>query len=464
LVLCHEGAVEFQRLALATEMQAKSKRCQEETMSKAADASDVDVQTLVEEDALYQKVIFRIVPLFFLGFIISYLDRVNIGFAKLEMATDFGMSNATFAVGASAFFWAYMLLEIPSNLILQRVGARLWIARIMITWGIVSMCMVFSKNEYMFYSMRFLLGACEAGFVPGVMYYTNIWLPSKRQSGMYSLFLMALPIAVTFGGPLSGAILDFMQGVGGLKGWHWLFILEGTPAIILGFVIIALLRNEPADVKWLTEREKRIIVNNVKIEATHKLTGIGEMLKCGKIYALIITMILFNTGFYGLTFWLPTLFANSGAASNLTVGLLTAIPFGVAAISMRCNAQHSENTGERRLHGTISVLLAGIALFLATYFSAYFVFSLAMLTIATAGILSLMPMYWTLPGRILTGSACAAGLAMINSCGSLSGIMGALIIGYAGMQIGMYVLASFLLICAVLFYIICPSKKALSTP
>ncbi|HXP96228.1 MAG TPA: MFS transporter [Telmatospirillum sp.] len=433
-------------------------------MADAVIAEHVDAQTSDEEDALYRKVIFHIVPLFFLGFIVSYLDRVNIGFAKLQMATDFGLSNATFAFGASVFFWAYMLFEIPSNLILQRVGARIWIARIMITWGIVSMCMVFSKDEYVFYGLRFLLGVCEAGFVPGVMYYTNSWLPTNRQSGMYSLFLMALPVAVTFGAPISGAILDLMQGVGGLKGWHWLFILEGTPSIILGFVIIALLRNKPADVKWLTEREKRIIVANVKTEAAHKLTGIGDMLKCGKIYLLIITMIMFNTGFYGLTFWMPTLFKNSGVVSDFNVGLFTAIPFGIAAISMRLNALHSEKTGERRLHGTISVLLAGIGLFLATYFSTYFVFSLVMLTVATAGILSLMPMYWTLPGRLLTGSACAAGLAMINSCGSLSGIMGSLIIGYAGMQVGMYILASFLLICAVLFYIICPSKEAFNTP
>ncbi|MDR3437382.1 MFS transporter [Telmatospirillum sp.] len=413
-----------------------------------------------EEDSLYRKVVFRIVPLFFLGFIVSYLDRVNIGFAKLQMSADFGLSNASFAFGASVFFWAYMLFEIPSNLILQKVGARLWIARIMITWGIVSMLMIFSKDEKVFYTLRFLLGVCEAGFVPGVMYYTNSWLPTKRQSGMYSLFLMALPVAVTFGAPISGGILDFMQGVGGLKGWHWLFILEGLPSIILGLVIIALLRNKPADVKWLTEREKRIIEGNVKIEAAHKLTGIGQMLKCGKIYLLIITMIMFNTGFYGLTFWMPTLFKMSGIASDFQVGLLTAIPFGVAAISMRCNALHSEKTGERRLHGTIAVLLAAIGLFLATCFSQYFVFSLVMLTIATSGILSLMPMYWTLPGRLLAGPACAAGLALINSCGSLSGILGALIIGQAGMQIGLYILASFLLVCAVLFYLVCPAKDA----
>src|SRR5476649_2558570 len=237
-----------------------------------------------EEDALYRKVIFRIVPLFFLGFVVSYLDRVNISYAKLQMATDFGLTNATFALGASVFFWGYMLFEIPSNLVLQRFGARMWIARIMITWGIVSMCMVFSSNSTIFYSLRFLLGVCEAGFVPGVMYYTNCWLPAKRQSGMYSLFLMALPIAVVLGAPMSGAILESMNGVAGIKGWQWLFIIEGLPSLILGVVILVLLRNKPSDVKWLTESEKKIIETNVAREAAHKSHRVSDAFKSGKIY------------------------------------------------------------------------------------------------------------------------------------------------------------------------------------
>jgi MFS family permease len=428
--------------------------------SIAAVASENIEVTPNEEDILYRKVIFRIVPLFFFGFIISYLDRVNISFAKLQMASDFGLTDATFAVGASVFFWGYMLFEVPSNLVLKRFGARVWIARIMITWGLVSILMVFSRNPTVFYILRFLLGVCEAGFVPGVMYYTNCWLPANRQSGMYSLFLMALPVSIVFGAPISGAILEFMNGIGGMKGWHWLFVLEGVPSFILGFIILTFLRNKPADVKWLTEREKRIIEANVKVEATHKLSGIGDMLKCGKIYLLILTMIMFNTGFYGLTFWLPTLFKNAGVTSSLENGLFTAIPFGLAAVAMRWNARHSEKIGEQRLHGTISVLLAAIGLFLATYFHEDFVFSLVMLSVAAAGILSLMPIYWTLPGRILSGTAAAAGLALINSCGSLSGILGSLIIGFSGMQVGMYTLAALLLGCAGMFYCICPAKMS----
>lgn len=416
--------------------------------------------SIEEEDALYKKVILRIVPLFFIGFILSYLDRVNISFAKLQMAADFGLTNASFAVGASVFFWGYMLFEIPSNLVLQKVGARAWIARIMITWGIVSMLMIFSRSEPVFYSLRFLLGVCEAGFVPGVMYYTNTWLPSKRQSGMYSLFLMALPIAVVLGAPISGAILESMNGVVGIKGWQWLFILEGLPSVVLGVVILLLLRNKPSDVKWLTDSEKRIIETNVAREAAHKSHRVADAFKSGKVYALIVVMVLFNTGFYGLTFWMPTLFRNSGIDNSFHVGLYTAIPFGAAAFCMFFNAKKAERSGRMRLHGMVPVLLASIGLFLATLFHDQFWFSLAMLTMAASGILSLMPIYWTLPGRVLSGSAAAAGLALINSCGSLSGVLGSLIIGYAGIQVGMYILSAFLLLCGMLFYLVCPAKTA----
>ncbi|WP_175943888.1 MFS transporter [Burkholderia pyrrocinia] len=410
----------------------------------------------LHEDALYRKVILRIVPLFFLGFIMSYLDRVNIGFAKLQMAADFGLTNASFALGASVFFWGYMLFEIPSNLILRRVGARAWIARIMITWGIVSTLMIFSRNEAAFYSLRFLLGVCEAGFVPGVMYYTNTWLPARRQSGMYSLFLMALPIAVVFGAPLSGAILETMNGVAGIKGWQWLFLLEGLPSAVLGVVILALLRNRPADVDWLTPREKQIIDANVAKEAAFKSHRVADAFRTPKIYALIVVMILFNTAFYGLTFWMPTLFHDAGVANSLDVGLFTAIPFGVAAICMYVNAKVAEKSGRLRRHGVVPVALAAVGLFVATVAHDSFWLALIMLTVATSGILSLMPIYWTLPGRVLSGAAAAAGLALINACGSLSGILGAMIIGYAGIRTGMAILAGFLLLCSVVFYRVCP--------
>jgi MFS family permease len=359
-------------------------------------------------------------------------------------------------VGASIFFWGYMLFEIPSNLLLQRVGARAWIARIMVTWGIVSMFMIFSRNQTAFYSLRLLLGICEAGFVPGVMYYTNTWLPAKRQSRMYSIFLMALPISIVLGAPLSGGILQTMQGVGGLKGWQWLFVLEGLPSVVLGIAILVLLKNTPRDVSWLTEAEKSFVEWNVAREARNKVHRISDALRSQGIYILILIMILFNTAFYGLTLWLPTVFRNNGITNDFHVGLYTAIPFGVAAFVMYFNARQAERTGRQRLYGTVAVLIASAGLFLATYAHDKFWFALAMLTLAASGILALMPIYWALPGRILSGSAAAAGLALINSVGNLSGVMGSLIIGYAGIHVGMYLLAGSLFCCGILFYMAYP--------
>jgi predicted MFS family arabinose efflux permease len=284
------------------------------------------------------------------------------------------------------------------------------------------------------------------------MYYTNTWFPARRQSRMYSIFLMALPISIMLGAPLSGGILQSMQGFGGLKGWQWLFILEGLPSVVLGIAILVLLKNKPQDVAWLTDNEKNLVTWNVAHEARNKVHRFSDALRGRQIYLLIIIMLLFNTAFYGMTLWLPTVFRKAGITNDFHVGLYTAIPFGVAAFVMYFAARRAERTGKQKRIGTVAVLIASAGLFLATYAHDRFWFALAMLTLAASGILALMPIYWALPGRILSGSAAAAGLALINSVGSLSGVMGSLIIGYAGIQAGMYLLAASLLGCGLLFY------------
>jgi predicted MFS family arabinose efflux permease len=408
------------------------------------------------QELLYRKVILRTVPLFFLGFIVAYIDRVNISLAKLQMQADFGLTDTSFSIGASIFFWGYMVCEIPSNLILRRIGARAWLARIMITWGLVSMLMIFSRDRTVFYSLRLLLGICEAGFVPGVLYFVNTWLPPKRQSGMFSLFLMALPISIVIGAPLSGWILGAIQGVAGLKGWQWLFVLEGMPSVLLGIAMFALVRNKPADVSWLTAGEKHFLASQIDGEAAHKTHRIADALLSPAVYLLILIMLLFNTGFYGLTFWMPTMLANAGVSDSFHVGLTMMIPFGMAAIVMVLTARLAERTGRQRLCGTVAVLLAAAGLFLATLEHDHFRFALAMLTVAATGMLSLMPIYWAMPGRILSGAAAAAGLALINSVGSLSGVLGSLFIGYLGLHTGMYLLAAMLLVCGPVFYLAYP--------
>ncbi|WP_419806092.1 MFS transporter [Terriglobus sp.] len=302
----------------------------------------------MDEDALYRKVIRRIVPLFFLGFVCSYLDRVNISLAKLPMQHDFGLTEHAFTLGASIFFWGYMVFEVPSNLLLQRVGARVWIARIMITWGLVSMLMVFSRSLPVFYGLRLLLGLCEAGFVPGVLYYANQWLPARRQSGMFALFLLALPVAEVIGAPVSGFIVEHTTGVGGLHGWQWLFLLEGAPTVVLGVVLFAVLRNRPDQVRWLTPAEQAVVVRNVS-DTTQRSHRVLDAFLLPGVYLLIAIMLLFNTSFYGLVFWLPSIVEQSGVKSTTAIGLLTAIPFAVGGVSMLLVSRYAERSGCVRL-------------------------------------------------------------------------------------------------------------------
>ncbi len=412
-----------------------------------------------DEDALYAKVLRRIVPLFFLGFVLSYLDRVNISLAKLPMSADFGLSEHAFAVGASIFFWGYMVFEIPSNLLLQRVGARAWIARIMVTWGVVSTLMVFSKSVPVLYGLRLLLGICEAGFVPGVLYYANTWLPVRRQSGMFALFLVALPTAEVIGAPVSGYIVEHMGGVGGLRGWQWLFLLEGAPTVVLGVVMYLLLRNRPAEAEWLSAEERAVVEQNVALESGGKAHSFGSALRSPGVYLLIVIMILWNTSFYGLVFWLPTLVRNAGVVSSARVGLLTAIPFLAGGVAMVVFSRVAERLGRQRAFAAGAAGAAAVGMLAARAFEGHLPLALGALSVAVTGVLTLMPLYWTLPGRLLSGSAAAGGLALINSCGSLSGILGVLVIGYAGMQAGMAVFAGMLGVAAVLLWVAMPASS-----
>jgi MFS family permease len=406
----------------------------------------------IDEDRLYRKVIGRIVPLFFLGFVFSYLDRVNISLAKLSMQRDFGLSEHAFSIGASVFFWGYMLCEVPSNLLLQRFGARAWISRIMVTWGLVSMLMVFSRNLTTFYSLRLLLGICEAGFVPGVLFYANQWLPTRRQSSMFALFLLALPVAEIVGAPFSGLIVEYMTGVAGLHGWQWLFLIEGAPTVLLGIAIYAVMRNRPADASWLSDAERGVLVRNIG-EQPGKSHRLADAFRNRSVWFLIAVMLLWNTSFYGLVFWLPTIVQSAGITRTSTVGLLTAIPFAVGGIAMVVTSQIAERLGHAREIATAAAFLAAIGMFAAWLLVDHLAFALAGLSVSIAGVLALMPLYWTLPGRLLAGPAAAGGLALINSFGSFSGVLGVWVLGLAGISSGMAIFAGMLLACTVLLYL-----------
>ncbi|GFM84329.1 MFS transporter [Pseudomonas cichorii] len=412
------------------------------------------------EDRTYRKVILRILPVLLLCYMAAYLDRVNIGFAKLDMLNDLQFSNTVYALGASVFFWGYFLFEVPSNLLLHRFGARFWIARIMFSWAVVSIAVAFTvplarvfsiEPSTMFYVLRFLLGVCEAGFFPGVILYLNYWFPTHRQSRVMSGFLMALPVSLTLGGMLSGWLMSSMNGVQGMAGWQWMLIIEGIPSIVMACVVIACLCDNIDSAKWLSAAEKTLLKANLQKDSHGKATRMSEVFFNPRVWLLVLILLTFNTGFYGLAFWMPSIIKSAGISNTLHIGLLTAIPYGVATVAMLLNARHSNRTGERRMHAAIPAFIGGVGLILSAYFSQDLVLSVLFLTVAASGILSLMPIFWTLPGTLLSGVAAAAGIGMINAIGNLSGFTGSMITAVAetltgNINNGTYVLALCLLV------------------
>ncbi|QXI49320.1 MFS transporter [Pseudomonas anuradhapurensis] len=392
------------------------------------------------EDRTYRKVIVRILPVLLLCYMAAYLDRVNIGFAKLSMLEDLQFSNTVYALGASVFFWGYFLFEVPSNLLLHRYGARFWIARIMLSWAIVSMAVAFTQplasffhveSSTMFYVLRFLLGICEAGFFPGVILYLNYWFPTHRQSRVMSGFLMALPVSLTLGGILSGWLMTSMDGWHGMAGWQWMLLIEGVPSLVMAAIVFGCLCDNIDKAAWLSQQEKELLKANLKQDAHGKVSRLKDAFFSPRVWLLVFILLTFNTGFYGLAFWMPSIIKSAGVTSSLEIGLLTAIPYSVAVIAMFLNARHSNRTGERRLHAAIPAFIGGCGLILSAAFAHDVVLSILFLTVAASGVLSLMPIFWTLPGTVLSGVAAAAGIGMINAFGNLSGFTGSMITAVA---------------------------------
>lgn len=392
------------------------------------------------EDRTYRKVILRILPVLLLCYMAAYLDRVNIGFAKLDMLNDLQFSNTVYALGASVFFWGYFLFEVPSNLLLHRYGARFWIARIMFSWAIISMAVAFTvplaaffnvESSTMFYVLRFLLGVCEAWFFPGVILYLNYWFPTHRQSRVMSGFLIAMPISLTLGGVLSGWLMTALNGWHGMAGWQWMLLIEGIPSVIMAVVVFTCLCDNIDKAQWLSSEEKQMLKANLVQDNHGKASRLSEVFLNKRVWLLVFILLTFNTGFYGLAFWMPSIIKSAGITSSLEIGLLTAIPYGVAVVAMLLNARHSNRTGERRLHAAILAFIGGCGLILSAFFAHNLVLSVLFLTVAASGILSLMPIFWTLPGTVLSGVAAAAGIGMINAFGNLSGFTGSMITAVA---------------------------------
>jgi ACS family tartrate transporter-like MFS transporter len=392
----------------------------------------------------------------FICYIIAYIDRINVGFAKLQLQEVLGVDDRVFGsvygLGAGLFFIGYFLFEIPSNLILQRLGARIWIARIMIIWGIISSSMMFIHNIKTFYIVRFLLGVAEAGFYPGVILYLTYWFPDKERARTVALFATGTVIAGIVGSPLSGAILE-LHGVAGLEGWQWLFLLEGIPAVIMGLVVFIVLPDRPQNAKWLSSSEKDWIRLRLE-EETLQSRGrahfrLYKALTSSRIWLLCLIYFLLTVGIYGYEMWLPSIIKEFSQMNYYVVGLINAIPYLAAVVAMLIIGYHSDKTGERRWHVAGPAFAAAAGFALSAYLKNPYIAMIALMT-ALVGLKSAMGPFWALSTTFLSGTAAAGGIALINSVGNLGGFVGPTLVGIVNDRTGSIAMSLWILGAALL--------------
>jgi ACS family tartrate transporter-like MFS transporter len=370
----------------------------------------------------------RLIPFLFLLYIVAYLDRINVGFAALQMNQALGFSATVYGFGAGIFFLSYVLFEIPSNVILARVGARLWIARIMITWGLVSSAMMFVRSASGFYTLRFLLGLAEAGFFPGIIFYLTRWFPARERARTIAAFMTATLMAGVVGGPISGTLLS-LHGAGGLAGWQWLFVLEGVPSIILGFVVLKVLAERPEDATWLTPAERATLVACLNDDAgSQRRETTRGALSNGRTWLLAIVYFTIPVTLYGIGFFLPQMLKTASGSSDLIVGLLSAVPYAAGAVAMVIVGRHSDRTGERRWHVLVPALVGAAGLALSTM-STGITWSVVTLSIAMLGLASMFGPFWALTTSTMGGVGAAASIALVNSVGNTGGFVGPYLLG-----------------------------------
>lgn len=385
--------------------------------------------------ALYLKVALRLVPLLIVCYVVAYLDRINVGFAKLQMHDALGFSDAVYGLGAGIFFIGYFLFEVPSNLVLQRIGARKTITRIMVLWGITGCAMATVSSPTAFYLLRFLLGVFEAGFFPGVVYFLSQWFPRSRRGQILGLFMTGFPIAGMIGGPVSGWAMSRLAGVAGLAGWQWLYIVEAAPAVLLGIVIWFTLSDDMERAKWLTEQERdtlRHALRNDGHDAGAQHGGqLRQVVADPKVYLMSFAYFTFICGTYALSFWLPTVLKSAGATSVAHIGWLSAIPYGIAAIGMVVICRNSDRLLERRWHGALGAFAGAIALSLLPLLAHDLTTTIVLLTIASTTVFVTIPLLWSLASDYFAGSAAAAAaIAFVNSLGLLGGFASPFAMGW----------------------------------
>jgi D-galactonate transporter len=424
-----------------------------------------------EVEAVYSKIAKRIIPVLILLFVMAWMDRVNVGFARLQMLADLGFSEAVFGFGAGIFYFGYLLFEIPSNLLLQRIGARKTLARIALLWGVTSIAMMFVKTATQFYILRFMLGAFEAGLYPGVILYLTYWFPDRHRAKMTGLFMTSIPAAGIVGGPISGWIMGAMGGQAGLANWQWLFLLEGIPPIIMALVTLATVADTPRDAWWLTEKEKQLVLADLQADHGHagpRMHGFGEALRTTRVWLLTLIYFCLVSANPTFGFWGPTIISEMGVRSNVTIGLLSAVPYVAAMICLVMVGRSSDRWLERRYHCALSCLAAALGLVLIEVLANTPALAFAALVLGVAGVLSAFSPFWQMPTTLLAGSAAAGGIALINSIGNLSGWLGPFVVGWlmdltGKTSAGLHVVAGLEVGAAALILLFIPRERSIAS-
>lgn len=417
--------------------------------TRTAGALQMDAGIL--EDRVFRKIALRLIPLLMLGFICAQLNRVNIGFAKLGMQETLGFSDAVYGLGAGIFFMGYFIFELPSNLIISKVGARVWLARIMLTWGVISACTLFVTTPTQFYIARFLLGAAEAGFAPGVVWYLATWFPAKQRGRAMALFLSSIPLAGIIGAPLSGWVLSVFEDVGHLHGWQWLLLVEAVPTLILAVVTYLCLEDRAEDAKWLSPEERHLVIDRVSSEDQHKhqSENWSGAFRLPIVWVLSVLSFCGIMGLYAVNFWLPTLVKRAGVTDTTTIGLLVVIPYLVALGANLFSGYSADRTGKRRLHYSVAMIIGATGLISAMALNGGPIVTIVCLSIAAGGTISAVILFWAFPGAFMAGTTAAAGFAILNSVGNLAGFVSPYMVGAVNTSFGrfdipIYIIAAFM--------------------
>jgi MFS family permease len=407
-------------------------------------------------DSIARKVAWRIMPLILVCYLFAYFDRIIVSFAKFHLQSALDLSDTAYGLGVSLFSLGYVLFEVPSNMLLYRVGARRWIARILISWGLATAAMIFITTEWQFYVMRFLIGMFEAGFAPGILYFLTLWFPSAYRGRITSLLFLAPAFSGILGAPLSGLILAFTDGVLGMPSWHWLFLAGGLPCVLLGLLVLVRFVDRVEDAKWLSRSEKvmlaeRIALQNRQIRGGHSLL---EAIRSPGLLSLGLIYFIIQIGSYGLNFWTPHIIKTAGVSDPAVIGVLTAIPYICGAISMTVIGRLADASGDRRKYVAFCLVTAVIGFIAACVFDKNIVFLCLALVVMGAGVVASIPAFWALPPKLLTGAGAAGGIALVNTLGQLGGLVSPVMVGYIHDVTGsvtpaLYVIAGLCGACAV---------------